>query len=75
MKSRNVQIRIANFKKIKNFLLGKQVKIENDHEQIETYISDLGIENLIVLNSFLEKIAKIVDLFKKDVFDEQTMFG
>lgn len=75
MKSRNVQIRIANFKKIKNFLLGKQVKIENDHEQIETYISDEGIENLIVLNSFLEKIAKIVDLFKKDVFDEQTMFG
>lgn len=75
MKSRNVQIRIANFKKIKNFLLGKQVKIENDLEQIETYISDEGIEDLIVLNSFLEKIAKIVDLFKKDVFDEQTMFG
>lgn len=75
MKSRNVQIRIANLKKIKDFLLVKQVKIENDLDQIETYISDEGNEELIVLNPFLVKIAKIVDLFKKDVFDQHMMFG
>lgn len=75
MKSRNVQIRIANFKKIKDILLVKQVKIENDLDQIETYISDEGNAEPILLNPFLEKIAKIVDLFKKDVFDEHMMFG
>lgn len=52
MKSRNVQIRIANFKEIKDILLVKQVKIENDLDQIETYISDEGNAELILLNPF-----------------------
>lgn len=73
MKSRNVQIRITNFRKIKDFLQKEHAMIANDIDQIEKYISYEGIEELIMLNPLLEKIAKTVDSTKGDNFDEHTM--
>lgn len=73
MKSRNVQIRITNFRKIKGFLQKEHAMIANDIDQIEKYISYEGIEELIMLNPLLEKIAKTVDSTKGDNFDEHTM--
>lgn len=59
MRQSVVQRRVGALWMIMGFLKERQIRIENDIIQIETYVSDESNEEYYFLNSSLESIATV----------------
>lgn len=57
------------------FMQERQILIDNDMEQIESFVLEESNEESQYLNSSLESIASIIDLFSGDEFNENMMDG
>lgn len=54
------------------FMQERQILIDNDMEQIESFVLEESNEEYQYLNSSLESIASIIDLFSGDEFNEKN---
>lgn len=57
------------------FMQERQILIDNDMEQIKSFVLEESNEESQYLNSSLESIASIIDLFSGDEFNENMMDG
>lgn len=75
MRQSVVQRRVDALWMIMGFLKERQIRIENDIIQIETYVSDESNQEYYFLNSSLESIATVIEVLSGDEFNENMMDG
>lgn len=75
MRQSVVQRRVNALWMIMGFLKERQIRIENDIIQIETYVSDESNEEYYFLNSSLESIATVIEVLNGNECNENMMDG
>lgn len=75
MRQSVVQRRVNALWMIMGFLKDRQIRIENDIIQIETYVSDESNEEYNFLDASLESISKVLEVLNGNEFSDNMMDG